>query len=190
MIIEKTTIDRINKFRTDYLNSLPEFQELFIEIMVSSSDYYLFKSDSKEIGYAIINKEGILIEFYLIDKFTNKGKEFFRQFIKDLSIANVYCKSFDSQLLSNCLLCSFPYSVLGLLYRDYGEPTIEKDLEISMERVSLSSVGLILGQDDSIKVLFDTEQQLIEFIKNENVFTFSKNDELIGCGMVIRTHLD
>jgi hypothetical protein len=190
MIIEKTTIDRIKNYRTDYLNSLPEFQELFIEILVNSSDYYLLKSDNKEIGYAIVDMEGILIEYYLINRFINEGKEFFRQVKKDLSVTKVYCKSFDSILLSNCLLCSFPYSVLGLLYRDYDEPAIEKDPEINMERVGLSSVGLIQRQDDSIKVLFDTEQQLVEFITNENVFTFNKNDELIGCGMVIRTHLD
>lgn len=190
MIIEKTTIDKIKKYRTDYLNSLPEFQELFIEIMINNSDYYLLQFDNKEIGYAIINNDGILIEFYLIDKFIPKSRGFFSQILKDLSITDIYCKSFDSLLLSNCLLCSFSYSVLGVMYRDYVEPTIKKDLEIKMEKASLSSVGLLLRQDDSIKELFETEQQLIDFIKNENVFEFYKNEEFVGCGMVIRTHPD
>ena len=190
MIIDKTTIDRIEKYRTDYLNSLPEFQELFLEIMINNSDYYLLQVNNKEIGYAIKNNDGILIEFYLIDKFITESKEFFSQVLKDLSITDIYCKSFDSLLLSNCLLCSFSYSVLGVMYRDYIEPTIKKDLEIKMEKANLSSVGLLLRQDDSIKELFETEQQLTDFIKNESVFTFNKNDELIGCGMVIRTHLD
>lgn len=190
MIIEKTTIDRIIKYRTDYLNSLPKFQELFIEIMINSSDYYLLKFNNREIGYVIINNDGILIEFYLIDKFINEGEELFREVLNDLSITNIYCKSFDPLLLSNCLLCSFPYSVIGVLYRDYVEPTIKKDWEITIEKANLSSVGLLLRQDDSIKELFGTEQQLIEFIKNENVFIFNKNDGIIGCGTVIRTHLD
>jgi predicted acetyltransferase len=190
MIIEKTTIDRIKKYRTDYLNSLLEFQELFIEIMINNSDYYLLQLDNKEIGYAIINNDGILIEFYLIEKFITESKEVFSRVLKDLSITDIYCKSFDSLLLSNCLLCSFSYSVHGVMYRDYVEPKIKKDLEINMERASLSSVRLLLRQDDSIKELFETEQQLIHFIKNENVFIFNKNDELIGCGMVLRTHLD
>jgi RimJ/RimL family protein N-acetyltransferase len=47
-----------------------------------------------------------------------------------------------------------------------------------------------MGQDDSIKTLFETEQQLIEYINNEHVFEFYKNDEFIGCGMALRTHPD
>jgi hypothetical protein len=41
MKIVKTSIDKVKKYQTDYLNSLPEFQELFIEIMINNSDYYL-----------------------------------------------------------------------------------------------------------------------------------------------------
>lgn len=190
MIIEKTTLDRIKKYRTDYLNSLPEFQELFIEIMINDSDYYLLQIDNKEIGYVIRNNDGILIEFYLIDKFIPEIKGLFSQVLKDLSITDIYCKSFDSLLISNCVLFSFSYSVIGVMYRDYVESTIEKDLDLKMEKANLSSVGLLLRQDDSIKELFETEQQLTDFILNENVFTFYKNDEFIGCGMVIRTNLD
>ena len=190
MIIEKTTIDRIKIFRTDYLNSLPEFQELFLEIMLNNSDFHLLKFDNKEIGYAVINNDGILIEFYLIDKFINESKKIFIQVLKDLSIADIYCKSFDSLLLNNCVLCSFPYSVIGVMYRDYVEPTIKKDSDIKMEKANLSSVRFLLGQDKSIKELFETEQQLSDFIQNENVFEFYKNDELIGCGMVVKTHSD
>lgn len=31
---------------------------------------------------------------------------------------------------------------------------------------------------------------MIDFIKNENVFEFYKNEEFVGCGMVVRTHID
>jgi RimJ/RimL family protein N-acetyltransferase len=76
------------------------------------------------------------------------------------------------------------------LYRDYVEALIKKDPDIKMKKSDFSSVRLLLGQDDSIKELFETERQLIDFIQNENVFEFYKNDEFIGCGMVIRTHSD
>ena len=49
-----------------------------------------------------------------------------------------------------------------------------------MKRADLLSVELLLGQDESIKELFETEQQLIDFIKNENVFEFYKNKEFVG----------
>jgi predicted acetyltransferase len=190
MLIEKTTINRIKNFRKDYLNSLPEFQELFIELMISDSDCYVFKADKNEIGYAIRDKDAVLIEFYVLNKYIPDSNEFFRQVLKDLSIKDIYCKSFDSLLLSNCLLNNLPYSILGLLYRDYVEPLIKKDSTINMKRADLLSVKLLLGQDESIKELFETEQQLIDFIKKENVFEFYKNEKFVGCGMVIRTHLD
>lgn len=50
MKIVQTSIDNIKKHRTDYLNSLPDFQELFIELMISSSDYYIFQKENNEIG--------------------------------------------------------------------------------------------------------------------------------------------
>ena len=116
-----------------------------------------------------------MIEFYVLDKYITDSNEFFRQVLKDLSITDIYCKSFDSLLLSNCLLKTLPYSILGLLYRDYFEPLIKKDLTIKMKRADLLSVKFLLGQDESIKELFETDQQLIDFIQNENVFEFYKN---------------
>lgn len=190
MKIEKTSIDKIKKYRTDYLNSLPEFQELFIELMICNSDYYIFQVDRNEIGYAIRNNDGVLIEFYVLDKYIPDSNEIFKQVLEDLSITDIYCKSFDSLLLSNCLSNNLPYSILGMLYRDYVEPLIKKDSTIKMKRADLLSVELFLEQDESIKELFETEQQLIDFIKHENVFEFYKNEEFVGCGMVIRTHPD
>ena len=153
MKIIKTTIDKIGNFRTDYLNSLPEFQELFIELMISDSDYFIFQEDKKVIGYAIRNNDGVLIEFYVLDKYISNSNELFRHVLKDLSITDIYCKSFDSLLLSNCLLNSLSYSLLGVLYRDYPGARIKKDSEINMQKVDHSSISFLQSQDDSIKEL-------------------------------------
>ncbi|MFO7575255.1 MAG: GNAT family N-acetyltransferase [Bacteroidales bacterium] len=186
----KTTIDKIREFRTEYFNSMPEFQELYIELMIDDSDYYLIQTDGNDIGYAIINTDDILIEFYVIDKYVAGSYEIFRQLVKELSVTEIYCKSFDSLLLSNCLLCSFPYSVIGVLYRDYVEPMVLPDPGITMIKSDLSSIGLFKEQDDSIKELFETDDQLTGFITKENVFEFYRNDEFVGCGMVIITNPD
>lgn len=190
MKIVKTSIDKIKKYRTDYLNSLPEFQELYVELMTGQSDYYIFQVDNDETGYAIRSNDGVLIEFYVFDKYIPDSNEFFQQVLNDLSITDIYCKSFDSLLLINCLKCSFSYSLIGVLYRDYSEAQIKKDPEIEMQRVDHSSISFLLSQDDSIRELFETEEQLAHFILNENVFRFSKKDDFVGCGMVLRTNPD
>lgn len=190
MKIIKTSIDKIGKFRAAYFNSLAEFQELFIELMIVDSDYYVFQLGKKEIGYAIRNNDGVLIEFYVSDKYLPDSKDIFRQCMEDLSITSIYCKSFDSLLLNNCLLSSLSYSLLGVLYRDYSEARIKKDAEIRMMKVDHSSMAFLQRQDDSIKELFETEEQLAHFIQDENVFMFYKKDDFVGCGMVLRTNRD
>ena len=190
MKIEKATFEKIKKYRTDYLNSLTEFQELFLEIMITDSDFYLLQTNNVNIGYAIKNSDGVLIEFYVVNEYVSSSNGIFRQVLKELSIDKVYCKSFDNFLLSNCLLNSFPYKVIGVLYRDYVESLVETDTKIKMQKSDFSSVNFLLNQDSSIKELFETEEQLIEYINNENVFEFYRNEEFIGCGMVLRTNSD
>lgn len=190
MKIIKTTIKAIRGYRDDYLNALPEFQELFIELMIAGSKCYLLKNDNEEIGYAIVDCDGILIEFYLKNKYLPQSNDFFKQVLTELSISEIVCKSFDAHLLNHCLANHFKYSVLGVLYRNYVEPLVKYDSKIKMVKADLESVGLLKAQDDSIKELFETEQQLIDFIQNENVFEFYMNDMFVGCGMVLRTHPD
>jgi hypothetical protein len=190
MEITQTTIDTIKKLRNQYFNSLPQFQELFIELMVKDSDFYMLRKDFVEIGYVIKNHEGTLIEFYVANKYIPKGNVYFSQVLRDLSITGIYCKSFDPLLLGNCLKSGLSYSLLGLLYRHYVGPLIKKDPEIKMKKADLSSVGFLLGQKGSIEELFETEQQLMDFIINEHVFEFYNNEGFMGCGMVIRTHPD
>jgi len=66
--IIKTEIQRVADFRTEYLNSLPEFQELYLEMMVEESDYYLLTNNQYDLGYFIKTKSKILVEFYLVDE--------------------------------------------------------------------------------------------------------------------------
>ena len=178
------------QYRADYLNSLPEFQELFLELMINDSDFYILKIEQEEIGYAIRNNNGVLIEFHVFNKYIPESNTFFRQVLNDLSITDIYCKSFDSLLLNNCLSSSLPYSVIGVLYHDYVNPLVAYDAEIKMKEATLPSVGLLQAQDESIKELFETEKQLIDFIQNGNVFEFYKNDTFVGCGMALKTNSD
>lgn len=190
MQIHKTTKDKINDLRLAYLNSLPEFQELFIEIMIIESDFYSIQMGNNIIGHFIRNKDGVLIEFYLQDKYISDSKECFKKIIKELSITDIYCKSFDLLLLNNCLTNAKSDSILGVLYRDYIEPLVVKEPNIIMQQADLLSIGLLLEQDASIKELFETEEQLTGFILSDHVFKCYKKSEFVGCGMVLRTHID
>jgi len=190
MNIVKKSIDEIKQFRKDYLKSLPEFQELFIELMIATSDLYSLQLNDSEIGYFIITNEGVLIEFYVKDEYVSQSQVILNQVVRELSITNIYCKSFDYLLLSTCMLNSLSYTILGVLYRDYNSALVQIDHKLKMQLADHSFVKLILEQDDSIHELFETEMQLRNFIENEHVFVFHKNKEFVGCGMVLRTNID
>ncbi|MCA1744817.1 MAG: hypothetical protein LC643_03740 [Bacteroidales bacterium] len=118
MHTEKTSIEKLKDLRIDYLSSLPEFQELFIELMIGDGEGYLIQKGDHVLGYAIKNSQSVLIEFYVKDQYVPVSHEAFKQVLKDLAIHEIYCKSFDALLLNVCLLSSFSYSLEGALYRD------------------------------------------------------------------------
>lgn len=190
MKIVKTTIDELIPSRADYLNSLPEFQELYLELMIQHADCYHLVMDDIEVGHVIESAERVLLEYYVKNRYIPQSHEYFSQIIEQLGITNIYCKSFDSILLSNCLLSSFPYSILGVLYRDYQASFVPRDHDLIMSPADRSSIRFLLEQDDSIHELFETETQLSEFIDHEYVFLFYKNGDFVGCGMVLRTNSD
>jgi predicted acetyltransferase len=190
MNIVKTTLDKIKHIRKDYLKSLPEFQELYIELMIANSDSYLLQVNRIDIGYVFVSTEGVLIEFFVRDEYVSQSQVLFNQVLSELSINDIYCKSFDYLLLSTCMLNSLSYTILGVLYRDYNSALVQIDYNLKMQQADHSFIKLILEQDDSINELFETELQLRNFIKDEHVFVFHKNEEFVGCGMVLRTNID
>ncbi len=188
MNICTATFEEIKEFRTEYLNSLSEFQELFLEILVLESDYFSFQIDNHSAGYAIINEKQTLIEYYVKKKYLDKSKHLWELLIKKSGITEIYCKSFDAHLMNNCLSYSLPYSIIGFLYRDFYNTHLEKDSSIWMKESRLSSLDFLLEQDNSINDLFNSKEQLIDYITKKSVFEFFKSSEFIGCGLISITN--
>jgi RimJ/RimL family protein N-acetyltransferase len=188
MIIQTTQLSDISSLRKAYFNSLPLFQELFLEIMIPDARAFLLEEAKNPIGYCIVSDDNALLEFYLVDLYMTESHSCFRQLLKVLSISDVYCKSFDSLLLNYCLTEGLHGTIAGLLYRDYHEPLIQKPLHLTMRKAQPASVSFLSYQDASIHELFENEEQLTGFIQKEHVFEFYEDKVFIGCGMVIKTH--
>lgn len=184
----KTNLSEIEGYRDLYLNSLCEFQELFLEMMVPESSCYIITDSNKTVGYTIVTNEQVMIEFYLIDGYIPKCSHCFSTLIKELSIVNIYCKSFDSLLLNCCLMQNFNYSILGALYRDFQAPEIDYEINISAQLADNTKVRFLLNQGDGIEELFENQHQLNSFIDSDTVIMFFQKDVFVGCGTILRTH--
>lgn len=184
----EVTDNEIDELHNEYLKSLPEFQELYLELMFIDALFYKIIDNNELIGHAIKTPQNVLIEFYIKERFIPKSSAYFNLTIQELSIKNIYCKSFDYLLLNCCIIESLPYSLVGSLFRDFQEPTTRKQNILSIHHATESDIPFILKQKDDLIELYETVELLTAFIKNENVFLFYDNDNLVGCGTIIRTH--
>lgn len=184
----KTELSDIENYREHYLKSLPEFQELFLELMIQESGCYSITIANKIIGYTIVTDENTLIEFYLVDRFIPECSRIFRTIIKELSVTHIYCKSFDSLLLNCCLLQLYNYDVLGVMYRDFQQPEVNIKMNITARVANSMDIDLLLNQGDGIEELFENSLQLGNFIDFDTVLMFYQNDQFVGCGTILRTH--
>jgi GNAT superfamily N-acetyltransferase len=190
MQILQSNLNVICQLRKVHLELLPEFQELYLELMVSEGAVYTIMIDARLSGYVIISASGVLFEFYLIEQCVPLAHKILIEVINELAVTHVYCKTFDFLLLGSCLKNGFSYTIEGILYRHYSRPLVAKDNSLVMIQSVRESVPLLMGQDNSIHELFETEQQLVNFIETEQVFEFYRENKLVGCGMIIKTHSD
>ncbi len=180
----------LGSLRNEYLNSLIEFQELYIELMIPDSNKYLLENENEVMGYSIVTLEGILIELFIKTKYINKCSAFLSQIISELQVKSILCKSFDFLLLNGCLLNGYEYSLEGVLYRDFYDHEIKTSNELEMKQVDETAMGLIMKHEDCFNEMFETEDYLRRFIKEDAVFLFFKDNEVMGCGTIIKTHSD
>ncbi|MDD4645776.1 MAG: GNAT family N-acetyltransferase [Bacteroidales bacterium] len=183
----KTDRDSLSELRTFYFNSLPEFQELHLELLVEESDCLVITLDRNAIGYFIKTKDNILVEFYLTDDYISEGPSLFLDIIRKYSIRSVYCKTFDSLLLNCCLMYSTGYKIIGTLFRSFNDTECYKIDGLTHRIAGEPDYPFLLQQEDG---LYETPEELERFVKGGNITMFLKDNELYGCAYLIRVHED
>lgn len=181
--ILKTNYKGIEPLRFKYLRSLPEFQELYLELMAENADYYLLEPGGETAGYAIVTSENILVEFFVKGRYIAGCHLYFDKILSDLQVKKVYCKSFDSLLLNCCLERFKTYKSAGTLFRDFFQ-TEKEDLEgITIRVAEQQDIPFLLLQKDG---LYETPDELKRFVSGKNISLFLKEDNLLGCSFLIR----
>jgi len=181
----ETEINDIASLREDYFHSLAEFQELYLELLIEQSSVYKIEFEGTPIGYAMKTADHILVEFHVIDRFVPHSTDVFQTIVHDLAIRAIYCKSFDSLLLSCCLTNSYSYRLNGTLFRDYVDSEKVEMNGISIRFAEDKDYPFLLQQEDD---LYETPEELERFVGGNNVIMFQRNNQLLGCGYLIRVH--
>lgn len=175
--------------REDYLNSLGEAQELFLEILIRKADLYEIKVSETLAGYAIVSSDKRLLEFYLSPAAVNAADMLYGILIKKLSLKNTYVKSFDALSVSCAANHQSKLSVEGYLYRDRF---LEKNISLPGDIISRWPIAddkqTILAINENV---FESEEEIDEYIDNKMMHIFRRDNALLGLAIhtrVIKNH--
>lgn len=183
--LNKSNLDELKFLRIEYLDSLPVFQDVFLEFIIKESDCYKLLSDNQPIGYVLVSSDNILLEYFIQSKYSTRSIDIFNLIVNDLSIRSVYCKSFDFQLLDCCLTNSLSYSLNGCLYRDFIDSGIQRNPDLSFRYANSADLPFLYQQDDEV---FEPKELLDTYIRNKGIIILQLSDSILGCGFLTQVH--
>lgn len=183
--IIKSNFDELEFLRIEYLDSLPVFQDVCLELILNESNCYKLLSDNQPIGYVLVSSDNIMLELFIQTKYSTNSIDIFKLIVNDLSIRSVYCKSFDFQLLDCCLTNTLSYSIIGCLYRDFIDSGIQRKPELSFRYADSSDLPFLYQQDDEV---FEPKGLLDTFIRNKGIIILQLSDSILGCGFLTQVH--
>ncbi|MEN9918270.1 MAG: hypothetical protein RL662_706 [Bacteroidota bacterium] len=182
---KSSELQHIKHLRNSYFYEVKLAQELFIEWMVRDGKYFRIYNNTQEVGYFIIDKENILLEFYLITDILYMKEAIFNKIIQDHIIKKVYCKSFDHILLTCSHLFATSSKVIGVVFRDYTKGiNIDYENQFKVRLANKSDLPFLLSYDDTD--LYQSPEELRYSVSNNMVFMFERENQFIGCGYLIK----
>ncbi|SES98608.1 Protein N-acetyltransferase, RimJ/RimL family [Natronincola peptidivorans] len=181
-LIKEEDQSLIAKERRKYLDSLPVFQELFLELLVKEGTCYFIKVKEQMIGYVIINNEDThILEYYSTSKSILHNKKILLEITKTLNVTSVYCKTFDYELLTAMNLITQEFTIDGILFREHVEKEQLLEKQFNERIAQESDLERIQQINDDF---FESDDEMIYYIRNKNILLFqNQENQLIGCGL-------
>lgn len=182
--IEKANLDSIVKQRINYLSSLAEPQELYIEQMIKLGTVWRIS----DLGYAI-TFEDRLIEIHLPSITENQLIEVFQQLKQSSGIDSILYKSFDRQLAQLANLQNVTNQTVGYLFRKFSS------IDLSATHPTLVFRPSIVKDLDQIKAInddfFEDFLEIQAYHQDSGLFSLTtETGNLVGCGITTKVISD
>lgn len=185
MLLKESNFSSISGLRNEYFKEIKLQQELFLEWMILKSSYFKIIENNEDVGYFIISPERILLEFYLIPSKLSLKEDIFKSILSQHSVSEIYCKSFDHVLQ----VCGHTFSksstIIGTIFRDLmNVAPIKLEGDITIRIAEESDISNLTAYHDS--ELYEKPEELDYMVVNKMLYLFEKEDDLIGCGFLIK----
>ena len=161
--------------RTQYLDSLSEPQEFFIESLLSGGTTLSYG----DFAYAVITGD-MLVEIYATPERADKLVEFFQRVVDQYSINTVLCKSYDTQLLYAALSKEAKVVTGGYLFRRIVQVPYEPPADGMFFRAAdHSDIEAVMKINEDF---FESSEEVSSYHNNGELFVLEMNQGIVGCG--------
>lgn len=185
MVIQFRQIEDANRiwhYRTQYLESLPECQEQFLEFLLRDATFYEILSSDGPAGYCAVDSQRQLLEYWLFPHSVQYSPDIFKVVLVRFAPVRAFCKSFDAQLMSASFDIGASVSVAGYNFRsNWKEDTFTERSDITIRIAGPKDEETVFSLREE---LFENDEEIIEFLEKEQIYLFSTDNETAGIGII------
>jgi GNAT superfamily N-acetyltransferase len=169
-------------FRLNYLDSLPESQEYFLEQLVQEgTSFDIVGSFTGLLGYITVNSTHI-IELYLDSPSQILVEAVFELVSKQLEIHVLYLKSFDPLISYLDSTIVSEAKVDGLLFRRHSHVSLTSSEVSSISLVESSDVADVMAINDDF---FQSKTEVNKYVLQDSLFGYrDEAGDLLACGIL------
>jgi len=161
--------------RNAYLDSLPEAQELFLEMQVVAGKTWSIEN----IAYAT-QCEDRLVELFVVPGHASDLAEIFEAAVNTSNISSVMCKSYDTQLLDAARSRPVTERPIGMLFRRIVDVSFVAREDVSIRRGTVHDAESIFAFGDDF---FQSLDEIRTYAEIDDLFVLEKGGAAIGCGI-------
>lgn len=186
--ILKSGMKDISDFRRDYLQTLPENQEYYLEYLIGMSEAFVILVDEIEAGYFLASTPDesggrTLLEFYLNSTRIPLAEKILARIIQEYRVSSCLCKSFDHLTLSACSSLQKSMSPVGILCRGFSSTAFPLDTSlVTVDPAEPDQAELIFSWNDDF---FDDLAEVQRMIAGEQLFLFKESKGILGIGTIL-----
>jgi len=181
--VNRATLQEIETMRITRLSSLPEFQDLYLELQIPYAELVMLSHAGTSVGYVVM-KGSMMLEFFVKDTSQSDVCLHFSEIVKTCGVENILVQSFD-QVLIKCCSRFYSHQEVGLLYRDFTQVAIPKDPDISFRLATLHDLPFLLMQEDGV---FEPKGMISGAIEKSEIILCMSSEKIVGCGFITRIH--
>lgn len=187
MIFNTSTLEIIKHLKADMKASLTApMDDMWENGIIPKGLCYSIQDDARIIGYFVILNGDNLVQFYLSPCFQSLRTGLFKQVINEYAIRKITVGTYDPQFLALTLDLNKPYGINSIIYINQVElPNKESHEHATWSKALPQDQEAVLAYYQLSDLAFPgIDQYNYDLIKNDGLYLFYAEDQLIGTGEI------